>query len=168
MSTEGSRGEPGRGGSGRNRVDLPPAALARNTGFLLGRVGELARERFERALGPMGLKARHYGVMSALAEGGPHAQGDLGQKLSIDRTTMVGLVDELEGMGFVGRRRDREDRRRYELTLTEAGRETLAEAESVAEKLQEAMLAPLDVAGRRRLHEMLAGVLRGLQRSDRA
>ena len=30
------------------------------------------------------------------------------------------------------------------------------------------MLAPLDVAGRRRLHEMLAGVLRGLQRSDRA
>ena len=40
-----------------------------------------------------------------------------GEKLAIDRTTMVGLVDELEGRRLVERRRDLEDRRRYALAL---------------------------------------------------
>ena len=160
--TGGSGSEPGRGGSGRNRVDPPPAALARNTGFLMSKVSQLAREGFERALGPMGLKARHYGVLTALAGEGPHAQGDLGERLAIDRTTMVGLVDELEGLGLVERRRDREDRRRYDLVLTDAGKRTISEAEAVAARVQEAVLSPLDEAERRRLHGMLARVLRNL------
>lgn len=159
VGIEGSGGESGRGGSGRDRVNLPPAALARNTGFLLSKVSQLAREGFERALEPMGLKARHYGVMSALAGEGPHAQKDLGERLAIDRTTMVGLVDELEGLGLVARRRDPEDRRRYDLALTEAGERTVLEAGAVAARVQDAVLAPLDDAERRGLHEMLARVL---------
>ena len=158
----GSGSGSGRGGSGRNRVDLPPAALARNTGFLMSKVSQLAREGFERALEPMGLKARHYGVMTALAGEGPHAQKDLGEKLAIDRTTMVGLVDELEGLGLVERRRDPEDRRRYDLALTDAGRRTVSEAETIAARVQDAVLAPLEDAERRRLHEMLSIVLRNL------
>ena len=168
METEGSRSESLGVGSGRDRVNLPPAALARNTGFLMGKVSQLAREGFERALEPMGLKARHYGVMSALAEEGPHAQGDLGEKLAIDRTTMVGLVDELEGLGLVERRRDSEDRRRYDLALTDAGKRTISEAEAVAARVQDAVLAPLDDARRRQLHETLADVLQSLQRGGGA
>ena len=143
-------------------MDLPPVALARNTGFLMSKVSQLAREGFERALEPMGLRARHYGVLVALAGEGPHAQRDLGEKLAIDRTTMVGLVDELEGLGLVERRRDSEDRRRYDLVLTGAGKSTLSKAEAVAARVQDAVLAPLDNAERRQLHEMLASVLRNL------
>ena len=162
VETEGSGSGSGRGGSGRHRVNLPPAALARNTGFLMSKVSQLAREGFERALEPMGLKARHYGVLTALAGEGPHAQRDLGEKLSVDRTTMVGLVDELEGLGLVERRRDPEDRRRYDLALTDAGRRTVSEAETIAARVQDAVLAPLEDAERRRLHEMLSIVLRNL------
>ena len=148
-------------------MDLPPVALARNTGFLMSKVSQLAREGFERALEPMGLRARHYGILAALAGEGPHAQKVLGEKLAIDRTTMVGLVDELEGLGLVERRRDAEDRRRYDLVLTEAGKSTLSEADAVAARVQDAVLAPLDDAERRRLHEMLAGVLRNLNEDAR-
>ncbi len=163
----GSRNESGRGGSGRSRVNLPPVALTRNTGFLMSKVSQLAREGFERALEPMGLKARHYGVLTALAGEGPHAQRDLGEKLAIDRTTMVGLVDELEGLGLVERRRNLEDRRRYDLTLTDVGKRTISEAEAMATRVQDAMLAPLDDTERRRLHEMLASVLRNLDEDAR-
>ena len=167
VGTEGPRGELGLGGSRRNRVSLPLVSPARNTGFLMSKVSQLAREGFERALEPMGLKARHYGVLTALAGEGPHAQRDLGEKLSVDRTTMVGLVDELEGLGLVERRRDPEDRRRYDLALTDAGKRTVSEAEAVAARVQDAVLAPLDAVERRRLHEMLSSVLRNLHGDDR-
>ena len=145
----------GRGG-------IPPEVLARHTAFLLGKVGQLAREEFDRAMGHMGLKSRHYGALAVLAAEGPHAQRELGEKLQIDRSTMVALVDDLEGMGLVERRRDREDRRRYGLILTDAGRGALSEADSLVEGVQEAVLAPLDEDQRRELHGLLASVLRGL------
>ena len=162
VETGGSRSGSGRGGSGRSRVHLPPASLARNTGFLMSKVSQLAREGFERALEPMGLKARHYGLLTTLAGEGPHAQRDLSEKLAIDRTTIVSLVDELEGLGLVERRRDPADRRRYDLALTDAGKRTISEAEAVAARVQDAVLAPLDDAERRRLHDMLSSVLRNL------
>ena len=165
--TGGWRREWGRGGSGRGRVKLRPAALARKTGVLISKVSQLAQEGFERALRPMGLKARHYGVLTVLAGEGPHAQRNLSEKLAIDRTTMVGLVDELEGLGLVERRRDPKDRRRYDLALTDAGKRAMSEAEAVAARVQDAVLAPLDDADRRRLHEMLASLLRNLDEDAR-
>lgn len=105
-----------------------PEVLARRTAFLLSKVGQLSREEFDRAVRPTGLRSRHYGVLAVLYDEGSHAQRDLGDKLAIDRSTMVSVVDELEGMGFAERRRNREDRRRYELTLTDAGKRALSAA----------------------------------------
>ncbi len=79
-----------------------------------------------------------------------------------DRSTLVSLVmDGLEEMGPVVRWRDRKDRRRYELTLTKIGRQALFEAEGGVEGLQEAVLKPLDDAGRRELHKLLTAMFAG-------
>ena len=135
--------------------------LARHTGFLLGKAGQLSREAFDRAIAPMGLRSHHYGALAVLAAEGPHAQRELGEKLIIDRSTMVALVDDLEGMGLVERRRDRGDRRRYELTMTDAGRRAVSEAERLIEDVQDKVLAPLDEVQRRELHGLLMDLLRG-------
>lgn len=75
---------------------------------------------------------------------------------------MVGLIDELEGLGLVDSRREPQDSRRYGLTLTADGSKTVSEAESVAERVEDCVLAaPLDAAQRRLLHEMLTSVLYG-------
>ena len=153
-----------RGTGGLGREGVLPEVLARRTGFLLSKAGQLAHEEFGRAIELLGLKPRHYGVLAVLADEGPHAQRDLGEKLRVDRSTMVALVDGLEEMGLVERRRDREDRRRYELTLTEAGGRALSEAEAVVEGVQEAVLGPLDDAGRRALHDLLTALLGGFGR----
>jgi DNA-binding MarR family transcriptional regulator len=104
----------------------------------------------------------HYGILTAIAHEGPSAQRDLGEKLAIDRSTMVGLIDELEGLGLVDSRREPQDSRRYGLTLTADGSKTVSEAESVVEGVEDCVpAAPLDAAQRRLLHEMLTSVLYG-------
>ena len=44
---------------------------------------------------------------------------------SLDRTTMVALIDELEQAGLVRRRTHPDDRRKNAVELTPAGRDTL-------------------------------------------
>ena len=139
-----------------------PAALAGNTGFLLGKVHELARDRFEAALRPLGLRARHYGVLAAVAEQGPVAQNALGDRLNIDRSTMVAVIDDLEAAGRVTRRRNVYDRRAYQIQLTDKGRSLLHQANQVVGRVQDEVFAPLDRAQRDQLHTALAALLRHL------
>ena len=140
----------------------PPAVLAGNAGFLLGKVHELARDRFERALGPLDLTVRRFGVLASLAEQGPVAQVVLGGRLAIDRSTMVSVIDELEAAGRVARRRDPRDRRAYRIELTEDGRTVLEQAELVVAQVQDEVLAPLDLGQRDQLHAVLTVLLRHL------
>ena len=140
----------------------PPAVLAGNPGFLLGKVHERARERFERALSPLDLTARRFGVLATLAEQGPEAQSVLGSRLDIDRSTMVSVIDELEAAGRVARRRDPRDRRAYRIELTEDGRTVLEQAVQVVGQVQDEVFAPLDRGQRDQLHAVLTVLLRHL------
>ena len=139
-----------------------PAVLSGNAGFLLGKVHELARDRFEQALAPLGLRVRHYGVLAALAEQSPVAQNALGERLYIDRSTMVAVIDELEAAGRVVRRRNPQDRRAYHLELTDDGRAALQEAGRVVDRVQDEVLAPLDHDQRQQLQAVLTALLRHL------
>lgn len=145
-------------GSGAGR---PPQALARRAGFLLSVLGRISRDATERALGPLGIKPYHYGVLVALDEGGPAPQRVVGEALGIDKSSMVVVVDHLEGLGLVERRRNPENRRAYRLTLTDAGRNVLSEAEPLVGQVEEDIMAPLDDAQRRQLHALLLSLLPG-------
>lgn len=79
--------------------------------------------------------------------------------INLDPTTVVSLIDELERAGSVERRRNPADRRRYILGLTPVGRQTLVEAQAVAERAERAFFAHLSQGNRELLHEMLSGLL---------
>ena len=106
------------------------------------------------------VRARHYGVLAALDEQGPLAQNVLGERLTIDRSTMVGLIDELEATGRVVRRRDPRDRRTYRIELTEDGQAVLQQAVRVVVGVQDEVFAPLDRTQREQLHTTLTTLLR--------
>lgn len=142
-------------------ADPPPEALTRRSGFLLSALGRRSRDATEGALARLDLKPMHYGVLVVLADAGPVTQQVVGARLGIDKSTMVVVVDHLEGRGLVERRRNPGDRRAYELTLTDAGRHTLAMAGPLVAGVEEAVLAPLDEAARARLHALLLQLLRG-------
>ena len=114
----------------------------------------LAVERRE----PLGLTPRAWGVLSTLMESGPLTQIDLATTLSIDRTAMVYLLDELEGRGLVERVRNPDDRRSFLIHLTDTGRQTQKKAARELAGQTEKLLEPLDAAERRQLVDLLAKV----------
>lgn len=139
----------------------PPQALASRAGFLLSVLGRISRDATERALGSLGIKPYHYGVLVVLDEGGPAPQRAVGEALGIDKSSMVVVVDHLEGLGLVERHRNPENRRAYRLTLTDAGRKMISEAGPLVGRVEEDVLAPLDQAQRRQLHGLLLSLLPG-------
>ena len=87
-------------------------------------------------------------------------QQALAAQLSIDRTNLVGLLNELESEGLIERRRSPEDRRRHIVEVTPAGRETLAKAEFALAAVEDQVLAALDATQREALYQLLAQATR--------
>jgi MarR family transcriptional regulator, lower aerobic nicotinate degradation pathway regulator len=131
------------------RISAPPTIL------LLAGVARRAADALEAALAPLGLRARHYRVLAALAEAGPLSQQALGRLLGIDRTTMVAVVDAIEQLGLAERRADEADRRAYRVALTARGRTTLVRATGAVARAEERLLGPLDARQREVLRASL-------------
>ncbi len=108
-----------------------------------------------RALAPYGIDGRELAVLTVLAGEESLSQQQAAQRLAIDRTTMVAMVDGLEGKGLVERHPHPEDRRRNVVELTVAGRQTLREATKVRDDAERRFLAPLGEAETKRLKEAL-------------
>ena len=130
-----------------------------------GRVGQLlfvaqqaaqalAIERLE----PLGLSPRAWGVLSTLAESGPLTQIELATTMSIDRTAMVYLIDELEAQALAERVRSPQDRRAFLIHLTPSGRRAQRKAATALAGAADTLLTPLDAAERRHLVDLLAKV----------
>lgn len=58
----------------------------------------------------------------AVVEDAPVTVTDIAEKVHVSPSTLVGVLDRLEGKGFVERHRDSEDRRLVYVTPTQAGR----------------------------------------------
>ncbi len=107
-----------------------------------------------RRLEPMGLSVRLCGVLNLLAEG-PISQQAIGERLGIDRTTVVEIIDELESQGVVVRKRNPADRRSYALNLTPNGKVVQKRAARVFDGAAEEFFAALSKRERDSLVEML-------------
>ena len=136
-----------------------PDALAERLGPLLGRAHDAHRRLSLQALAPLGLGVKSVGALTVLDAEGPLSQRRLAERQGIDRTTMVAVVDELERLGAVERRKDPGDRRANALHLTPAGRRLLGEARAAVAGAEEAFLAPLPEAERRRLRRALRSLI---------
>jgi DNA-binding MarR family transcriptional regulator len=135
---------------------------ARPVGDRVGYLLKHARERLialsAEGYARFGINGRELAVLTILAEGEPPSQLEAAQRLAIDRTTMVALLDELEAKNLVARRADPVDRRRNIVVLTPRGRECLTGATAAADMAEQVFLAPLGPADGERLRQMLRSV----------
>lgn len=138
-----------------NTTPLPPS-LSVWTGYLLSRAAQQCRTYFDSLVAPLGIHGRHFSVLAVLGEGLPLSQVEMGERLSIDRNTIVLLLDDLEGHGMVLRTRDPQDRRVHRVTLTEAGREVLEKSTKMAQRTNEEVLTQLTPKERQHLHKLLS------------
>jgi DNA-binding MarR family transcriptional regulator len=132
-----------------------PAELVDSTTFLLKRLGFAAKDSAMEAYERTGLSPYHHAVLVVLDEGSRDTQGSIADALGYDRGQLVGLLDELEEQHLVERRRDPKDRRRHTVRLTSEGKRALAKLRTLAGKLEDEFLAPLDERERRQLHALM-------------
>lgn len=140
----------------RAGLDFP---LVRRTGYLLHKAGSLLMDDAERALAEQGMRLRYFYVLAALESGLSLSQQDLSRLLNLDPTTMVALIDEMEGAGHVERRRNPSDRRRYILRLTDGGRTALERAGRAVDEVERDFLSSVPEADRDRLRTLLGELL---------
>jgi DNA-binding MarR family transcriptional regulator len=103
----------------------------------------------------LGLRPRHLVTLTMLRDHGDSGQQLLADILHIDRTNLVGLLNELEHAGLVLRRRSAEDRRRHVVELTKAGHQKLAEAELALAAVENEILSALAHDERETLYQLL-------------
>jgi DNA-binding MarR family transcriptional regulator len=127
--------------------------------------GNLLRAAFMRAAG---LAAREFdggdhprdaAVLATLQAVGPLSQQHLAKALDVNRTSMVKLIDGLEGRGLVERVRNPDDRRAYLLLPTRAGIETLAELLPRMARAEAELTERLSAAEHARLNELLRALI---------
>jgi len=135
-----------------------PESLTYWPGYLLAFIAEHATERFERAMAPHGVRSKHAQALLVIDAEGPMSQRALGRRLRIDKSPMVGLVDDLERLRLAERRRDESDRRVQAIHLTAAGRDALARIIEIAEAENAATFGVLEDSEREALHDLLLRV----------
>jgi DNA-binding MarR family transcriptional regulator len=82
---------------------------------------------YDQALAPLDLRATQYALLSAIERRGPIALNPLAEEMVLDRATLGHNVRPLKARGLV-RLAVGKDRRSREVSITRAGRATIAEA----------------------------------------
>ena len=134
---------------------LAPSALHGLLGYRL-RLAQQAVFRDFAASVP-GLSPGRVGLLIFIDANPGVAQSRLAEAAERDRSTMVGVLDQLESRGLVERRRGK-DRRTNGLWLTRAGRTLLARALRSIARHEERIAARLSGAERRQLLELLGRI----------
>jgi DNA-binding MarR family transcriptional regulator len=111
--------------------------------FLLKRTSALLEQAIETELARLNINGREFGVLTLIHTEGPASQQRLAERIGVDRTTMVALIDALEEKRLVHRRRNPSDRRAYQLEATAAGGKTLENALKAVELGEQQALASL-------------------------
>ena len=133
--------------------------MSRRLGYLLKHAQLQMAELTTKALTPYGINGRELAVLLVLANREPTSQQQAAQRLDIDRTTMVALLDTLEDKGLVSRHPHADDRRRNVVELTDAGQNTLQRAAEASDEAEREFLAPLSPQAAQQLRNSLQTIV---------
>jgi DNA-binding MarR family transcriptional regulator len=133
-------------------VDTSPGTIV-----MLLRLAKTVHKRSSEDL--LGITVRQMMLLSYLRAAAPAQQQQLCESLWLDANNCVLLLNELEDMGLVERRRDPTDRRRHVVEMTGDGRAALERAERAQESLEDEILGRLTDEERATLRSLLCRAL---------
>lgn len=119
------------------------------TGFHLRKAQEASFAAFKRLVGGIDIRVGHFATLMLIGENPGISQTALGRAVGRDKSSLTPILDDLVQRGLVVRRRAVQDRRRYGLTLSEAGevmRGTLEASAAEHERALAACISPDDQA----------------------
>ena len=146
VSTRRSAGRPGATGTGTGTIVL---------------LTRLARTVYLRSsVDLIGMALRNMVTLAYLRDHPGVAQQQMTEDLSMDSNTGVLVLNDLEDLEYVERRRDPADRRRHLVDITDAGVEALERAEMAQGSIEEEILGGLSASERAELRQLLVKALK--------
>jgi DNA-binding MarR family transcriptional regulator len=125
----------------RNEIVSLPCACAN-----LRRAARLVTQRYDQELQPAGIKATQFTLLQALTTVGSISQGNLGELLGLDSTTLTRTLALLRRNGWI-QTKPGEDRREVRLTLTAEGKRKYLSALRYWQSAQRQLQTALGEAG---------------------
>ena len=123
-------------------------------------VTRLARAIYLRSsVDLVGMNLRNMVVLAYLRDHPSVSQQAMTEDLSMDSNTGVLVLNDLEDLEYVERRRDPADRRRHIVEITSAGLEALERAEVAQESIEDEILGRLNAGERSTLRRLLSKAL---------
>ena len=110
--------------------------------FNVGRVMRRVYDHYEKRLSPFSLTPPQYFVFNALWMGDGISVGELGERVSLDSSTLTGVIDRMERSGYVERQLNPQDRRSVLVFLTAKAREVGPRILEFADELDASLRQP--------------------------
>lgn len=109
----------------RPKVEEGPAqcACAR-----LRKLTRRATQMYDHALAPSGLTGTQFGILAQLARGADASMSSMAERMFMDPTSLTRTLKPLEKRKLVKVTAAKDDRRRRDITITDAGRAAFREA----------------------------------------
>ncbi len=145
------------GESGRNETadELKYGLLGGLLGYSLRRAQLRAFQDFAATMAPFDISPGQLGVLLLIDANPGMNQSALARAMGLDRSTIVAVIDRLEGRGLISRRPVPEDRRSYALVLTDTGRLFIQDIEPHLKDHEDRLAAGLSTTERRTLNDLL-------------
>ena len=140
-----------------------PALLAMPA-FALAHIGRAARGAIKGTFEREGLSFRAHFVLLCLNTHGGLSQRELADRVGMDRSDLVKLLDGLETSGRLRRAPDPHDRRRHLLSITPEGAATLKRGEHLVGQATDQVLGRLSDEERATLHRLTLRALGSIGR----
>ncbi|MFZ0665771.1 MAG: MarR family winged helix-turn-helix transcriptional regulator [Acidimicrobiales bacterium] len=135
------------------------AAVQPTTGTIV-LLSRLARAVYLRSSTELvGMNLKNMVVLAYLRDHPGVSQQAMTEHLSMDSNTGVLVLNDLEDLEFVERRRDPSDRRRHIVNVTEAGLQALERAKVAQGSIEDEILGGLDEAERATFRRLLVKAL---------
>lgn len=133
----------------------PTHRLADRVLWALGRASQQSQRLVRQHMTDAGVRTLHYHVLASLADDGEAVQATLADRIVLDRSDLVTVLDELEALEYVVRRVDPADRRRKIVAITASGEKQLVAMDELIYAAEAELLEPLSASERKTLLELL-------------
>lgn len=118
-------------------------------------------QHFNATVGGNGISVPQFGTLLLIEANKDVSQSAIAEALRFDRSTLVQIIDRLEGRGLVERHVSPTDRRTHALRLTDAGREALTKLKDQARLHEDEVAATLNSEERRQFITLLKKIHSG-------
>lgn len=143
--------------------------MEENVGFLLNDAARLYRRAFNARVKEEGFTALQWRLMHYLRRVPAIRQGPLAELIEVEPITLSRMIDRLEDSGFVERRADPQDRRAWQLFLTDKAQRLMDKMRPISDELNEASVHGLTAEERETLFRLASRVHQNLsQRTSKS